>query len=231
MALAAVIFDFFGTLTESVHRDERDAGHAQVAAALGVPADRFRDELHRSWPERACGRYGDVEATLRRIARDCGAEPDERQVQHAAAVRRAGQRSYLRLRAETVPTLQALRRRGLAIGLVSDCTHELVEEWPALPTARLVDQAVFSVVEGVKKPDPEIFGRVCTRLGVAPEDCLYVGDGDSRELPGAAAVGMRPVRLAAPDHRDGHVFEPVDWDGPSVSALTELLTELLPHVE
>ena len=31
------------------------------------------------------------------------------------------------------------------------------------------------------------------RLGVAPQECWYVGDGGSREHRGAATAGMRPV--------------------------------------
>lgn len=40
------------------------------------------------------------------------------------------------------------------------------------------------------KPDPAIYLLACRRLGVAPEDCVFVGDGGDRELEGAAAVGM-----------------------------------------
>jgi len=62
---------------------------------------------------------------------------------------------------------------------------------------------------------------------VAPEDCLYVGDGGSHELTGAAAVGMTPVRLAAPDLTDHLVFNAdADFSGPSVSSLMGIL-ELL----
>ena len=43
------------------------------------------------------------------------------------------------------------------------------------------------------KPDPEIYLLSLSRLGVTPSDALFVGDGGSRELEGAKAVGMKTV--------------------------------------
>jgi len=44
-----------------------------------------------------------------------------------------------------------------------------------------------------------MYRLACTGLAVTPAECLYVGDGGSGELTGAAAVGMRPVLLADDD--------------------------------
>ena len=90
--------------------------------------------------------------------------------------------------------------------------------------------SVFSVEVGRCKPDPMIYLEACWRMRVAPEDCLYVGDGGSRELTGAAAVGMTPVRLAAPDLADHLVFDADEhFSGVSVPSLTALL-DLLDRV-
>jgi putative hydrolase of the HAD superfamily len=99
-----------------------------------------------------------------------------------------------------------------------------------MPIAPLLDATVFSVEVGRCKPDPLIYLEACRRLRVAPQECLYVGDGGSRELTGAAAVGMTAVRLAAPDLADHLVFNAdADFCGPSVSALTQIL-DLLDRV-
>jgi putative hydrolase of the HAD superfamily len=108
--------------------------------------------------------------------------------------------------------------------LISDCTHELPAFLPSLPVAPLLDARIYSVELGVCKPDPAIYLAACSRLGVEPAECVYIGDGGSRELSGAAAVGMTAVRLAAPDLADHLVFGADDeFDGPSVRSLTELL--------
>jgi putative hydrolase of the HAD superfamily len=128
------------------------------------------------------------------------------------------------LRPDAVSTLTALKERGLATALVSDCTHELPAFLPGLPVAGLLDARVFSVELGVCKPDPAIYLAACEQLGVHPEECLYVGDGGSHELTGAEAVGMTAVRLAAPDLADHLVFDrDTDFTGPAVASLTDLL--------
>jgi putative hydrolase of the HAD superfamily len=225
-ATRAVVFDFFGTLTVSAQGAVREADHAEVAAALGVPTAAYRKALNESWPDRARGRLGEIEDVLRWIARTSGVEPSEEAMRLATEARRRTQRGYITIRPEAVPTLRQLKASGLAIGLVSDCTQELVEQWPQLAVAPYVDVPVFSVVEGVKKPDPVIFRTVCERLGVPPDDCVYVGDGDSKELPGAEAVGLHPIRLHAPDHDGAHVFDPVVWEGPAITSLADLPGEL-----
>lgn len=53
--------------------------------------------------------------------------------------------------------------------------------------------------------DPALFGKMVELLGVAPEECLYVGDGGSRELYAARDFGMHPVQCTWFHHM---AFEP-----------------------
>lgn len=107
---------------------------------------------------------------------------------------------------------------------MSDCRYEPPELLPALPVAPLPDARVFSVRVGRCKPHPAMFLTACDRLDVAPAECLYVGDGGSQALRGAAAVGMSAVRLAAPDLA-GHLTFRLDhaFRGPSVTTPSALL--------
>ena len=128
------------------------------------------------------------------------------------------------LRADAVPVLAALRQRGLRTGVISDCTHELPAFLPQLAVAPLLDVRVFSVQVGRCKPDPTLYLTACQRLGLAPGDCLYVGDGGSQELTGAERAGMTAVRLAAPDLATHMVFNADrDWRGPTLGTLAEVL--------
>jgi putative hydrolase of the HAD superfamily len=70
---------------------------------------------------------------------------------------------------------------------------------------------VLSCETGLVKPDPEIFKLCAARLGVRPEDCLYVGDGGSDELRGASTVGMTPVQAVW--FTRGHVAECENQEG------------------
>ncbi|GIG85555.1 HAD family hydrolase [Plantactinospora endophytica] len=219
-AYQAVLFDFFGTLTRATRRGRR---HATVAALLGCPVEALVEVLDRSFYLRATGALGDATATMRWICEQTGVRPSPADLRAAVAARIEAVRADTRLRPEAVTVLHAVRRRGARTALVSDCTHELPEFLPQLPVAPLLDVRVLSVQEGRCKPDPAMYLAACHRLGVAPADCLYVGDGGSQELTGAARTGMTAVRLAGAD-LDGHlVFNRDDgWTGPALTSLAEV---------
>ncbi len=218
MSYQAVAFDFFGTMTRAM---TRGPAHEQAAQALGCDPTAFTDMLDRTYKARASGHYGDAGTGLYRIAKHLGRSPGPAQVQRAVRLVSGALREGIRLRPDAVRTLWRLRTAGLRTGLVSDCTDDLPALLPAMPIAPLLDATVFSVHLGVTKPHPVLFRTVCRRLGVRPEDCLYVGDGGGRELSGARSVGMTAVRLAAPDLAGHLVFdsEP-DWHGPAVVSLS-----------
>ncbi|MDG4793567.1 HAD family hydrolase [Micromonospora sp. WMMD1082] len=217
----AVLFDFFGTLTRPV---QRGAGHRTTAELLGCPPDTFVEVLDRSFYERASGRFGSAEATLRWVCDQAGVRPPEEALRAAVALRHQAIRADTRLREEAVPTLRALRRRGVRTGLISDCTHELPLFLPGLAIAPLLDVRVFSVQVGRCKPDAALYLAACTRLGLHPRNCLYVGDGGSQELTGAQRAGMSAVRLAAPDLVDHLVFNlDAGWSGRVMTSLGEVI--------
>ncbi len=221
-AYRAVVFDFFGTLTRSVQRGPQ---HADIARKLGCDPEVARGVLDRTFHSRARGTFGSAEATLRWVSEQAGGRPRPAQLQAAVPARVDALKADTRLRPDAVSALQALKDRGLTTGLISDCTHELPAFLPSLPVAPLLDARVFSVEVGVCKPDPAIYLAACEQLGVEPQECVYVGDGGSRELTGAAAVGMTPVRLDAPDLKNHLVFDrDTGFSGVSVPSLTDLLT-------
>ncbi len=226
-AFQAVVFDFFGTLTGSVRRGPQ---HADIARALGCDPEAVLSVLDRTFQIRARGQLGSAEATLRWVTEQAGGRPRTAQLQAAVPARVHALKADTRLRADAESVLRTIKRRGLRTALISDCTHELPAFLPSMPIAPLLDVNVFSVEVGRCKPDPLIYLEACRRMRVAPEDCLYIGDGGSRELTGAAAVGMTPVRLAAPDLADHLVFDSdEDCSGPSVPSLTAVL-DLLDRV-
>lgn len=222
-AVRAVVFDFFGTLVPATPSRVWDEMAARSAAPLGIAADRWRWALDTSFPERTTGALGDLTATFRELALRCGVEPDEGALRAACAARTAAQRELFVPRPDSVGTLRALRAAGLRVGVLSDCSVELAEAWRELPVSDLVDARVLSCEEGRRKPDPELFASVAERVGVAPRECLYVGDGDGDELAGATRAGMRAVLLRAPDWQPGRgTWRKPAWTGLTVAALSQV---------
>jgi putative hydrolase of the HAD superfamily len=219
VALKAVLFDLYGTLVHGGDPTLRDEMTREVGRALDVDPDAFAAAMRESYDERARGALGDLPQTLRTIAHRLGGEPDDDAIAAAAELRVNHWRELLR---PTTATLAALDRlhAGHKLALVSDCSIETPLAWDDTNLARRFDVAVFSSVVGVRKPHPDIYRAAYEPLGVEPEDCLFVGDGGSRELTGAAALGMRALRLES--DRRGQVDPDLDWAGGSIASLEEL---------
>jgi putative hydrolase of the HAD superfamily len=235
MSFAAVVFDFFATLTPSTPDAVWQEHTARSASLLGLDATVWRRALDESWAERATGALGDLPATFRELARRHGAEPDEDALAAACAARRSAQGELFVFRPDALGVLAAVRDRGLKVGVLSDCTVELAEAWAALPVAPLIDARVLSCEAGRRKPDPWLFTTIAGHLGVAAGQCLYVGDGGGRELSGASACGMHAVMLRADDWytSSAHARED-DWAGqwiPSLSGVLRLLDQDCPETD
>lgn len=191
--MRAVVFDFFGTLTDPSLEAGRRVVFADTAGALGVPVDRFWAAMSESFPRRIVGAYGGTRETLAAISRVCGVDPSPERLDQAVVVHHAGAERVRVPRPEAFAVLDHLRGLGYRLGLLSDCSSELCEAWPETGYAGRIDAPVFSWREGFRKPDPRLYATVAERLGVRPGECWFVGDGGSREHDGARRAGMRPV--------------------------------------
>jgi putative hydrolase of the HAD superfamily len=220
-----VVFDLFGTLVNIFTREQALEWYGRQAALLGCETEAFMEAWIASWEDRALGRLATTEACIRHVAGVLGIEPDEEAVAKLVRLRRDGTRIALRPRPDAVPTLRRLREAGLKVGLISDASISDVEVWRESALEAEVDVAVFSCLEGTKKPDPAIYRLACRRLGVEPERSLFVGDGGSRELSGADAVGMTAVMIrTAGDGPAAHRYDAEDdWPGPRIASLSETL--------
>src|SRR4051812_16890080 len=116
--MRAIVFDFFGTLTDPAAEAGRRASFGATAAALGIPEDRFWASMADTFPERVVGRYGGTRETLRAVARYCGAEPSESQLDAAVAAQVAGAAQVRPPRAGALELLDRLRGDGYRIGLM-----------------------------------------------------------------------------------------------------------------
>ena len=154
----------------------------------------------------------------------------QEQIDGAVSLRLEAFRRHCCPRTTVVDTLSKLRSAGLKVGLISDCGSEVPDIWPGLELAPLMDATVFSCCVGETKPDPRLYNLACERLNVSPGRCLYVGDGGSRELTGARSMGMQPVLIRVEYERyfDAHRPDAVEWTGPVISEIGEVLGFALP---
>jgi HAD superfamily hydrolase (TIGR01549 family) len=103
---------------------------------------------------------------------------------------------------DALPTLDALRERGLGIGLLSNSARDLDA---FVAHHRLsVDAVLTSRAHGKTKPHATIFQRMLELLEVEPGDALMVGDTVEDDVDGALAVGMRAVLVDREGRYPGH---------------------------
>lgn len=120
----------------------------------------------------------------------------------------------IRLFPDTAPTLQALRTRGIKLGLCSNLAADYADPIMRLLPLQL-DAYTWSFEAGAIKPDPAIYRQACIALGCAPERVLMVGDTPAADVDGPRAVGMQSILL---DRRQRHAGAL-----PSLAALLDRL--------
>ena len=221
---AAVLFDLWGTLVPPIPPSVRDVVSREMAVDLGVAPGEFASAYRDSYRERFLGLTGTLQETVAALARACGGSPSTSAVTRAASRRLDLTRRLLASGAATLEVLDELRQREFRLGLVSDSSCETPALWPASPLAARLEAVAFSCLLGARKPDPRIYRCALDALGCAAADCVYVGDGGSHELSGAAALGMRAIRLrAAGDSPSDRYEDDADFGGPVVASLSDLL--------
>lgn len=112
-----------------------------------------------------------------------------------ALYRRFGEPDVWRLYDDVAPTLELLRSRGLALGIISNWDTRLRGICRGLGLDRLVDFAVISAEAGIRKPDPRIFGLALERAGVAAAEAVHVGDLVEEDVEGARRAGLEGVLI------------------------------------
>jgi putative hydrolase of the HAD superfamily len=188
----AIISDFGGVLTTPLlhafaaiqEDDGLDAG--DLGSALRRIAER--DGAHPLY-ELECGRMTErdfMDRLRAQLREDLGRE---------VALHEFAERYFARL-APNQPMLaflSELRERGYRLAMLTNNVREWEARWRAmLPVDELFEVVVDSAFVGVRKPDPEIYKLTCERLGVAPEQCLFVDDIEVN-CAAAAALGMVAV--------------------------------------
>jgi putative hydrolase of the HAD superfamily len=117
------------------------------------------------------------------------------------------------------PCLQALRARGLPLGLVTNGDAVMQRE----KLARFALEPYFDVVViegelGVGKPDAAVYRHALDTLGVPAESTLMIGDNFAWDVAGANAVGITGVHL----DRHGHGAPSSPPDVPVIRTLHDV---------
>ncbi len=94
--------------------------------------------------------------------------------------------------------LSEVESRGYRVGLISDVAWGLPSRFPREDMKeygldRYFDDLVFSTDVKLRKPNPKIFELSLSRLGVDPENAVYVGNSLQADIQGALDSDMWAV--------------------------------------
>jgi putative hydrolase of the HAD superfamily len=97
---------------------------------------------------------------------------------------------HVELDERMLSAVATVRRSGIPTGLLSNSWGE--GGYPRDRFAELFDAVVISGEVGLRKPDPPIYELAASRLGLAPEACVFVDD-LPQNIAAAEAIGMHGV--------------------------------------
>ena len=196
MPVRAVVFDVDFTLAKP-GPDLGPEGYARLGARYGLTLDPARYDAARRDAFVDLKRHPELDHDeeiwilfTQRIIEGMGGVGDT----YAAACEMEGawaHAHHFELYEDVLPTLDALRDRGLKLGLLSNSARDL--DLFVVHHGLTVDAVLTSRAHGKTKPHETIFRRMLELLAVTPAHALMVGDTVEDDVEGALAVGMRAV--------------------------------------
>lgn len=101
---------------------------------------------------------------------------------------------------DVIPTLTAIRNKGLITGLVSNVDKDITSMLERLQIESLLEVVVTSQEVGFTKPHPEIFEAAVRKAGIKAVDAVFIGDQYKIDVLGAINVGMSGILLDRTDY-------------------------------
>jgi HAD superfamily hydrolase (TIGR01549 family) len=216
MTIRAVLFDVGGPIaTEIEHESAIDADIRSLLAEARMPVSdaRYAEAWRAVVDSFAPNAY---EAVIWQLA-----EGDEEiaPAVYREVARRSHERGSFQLRNGIPELLAELASRRLRLGLAANQPAEVIERLEQHGIANYFQSSAVSGTHGYRKPDARVFLHACEALGVAPVECIMVGDRIDCDIVPAKALGMRAVRLRSGRHAGQ---EPRTWHERPDSEATDV---------
>ena len=94
-----------------------------------------------------------------------------------------------------VHKIRELKGRGLRLGLLTNNVKEFGEHWRTMfPLDELFEEVVDSSHVGMRKPERAIYELTCIRMGIEPDEAVFVDD-NLDNVEAARAYGMEAVHF------------------------------------
>jgi putative hydrolase of the HAD superfamily len=208
MDIKAIMFDIYGTLID-IETDERDwrvylnLANYLSYRGLKLSADEIKGfyfEKINEQIEKSEEKYPEID--VKKIWRDLIIEfqnPDIYKLnleqssflEDLVVLHRALTLKKLKPFPGTFDTLSQLKS-SFRLGIVTDAQQEYaISELKIVGIHSLFNSIIISGDFGFRKPDQRLFNKCLSKLGVSPEEALFVGNDAYRDISGGRSLGLK----------------------------------------
>ena len=218
--LKAVMFDCYNTLLRYESEEDRAGIWGMMKSAIEYMMQRelpvMPEELESLY-QKACAKEEieskkargiHAEVCLRRVWKIVlmNLKIPKKMVEEKAEDILLLHRIYARKQKHLFPNVQeelmALKNQGLKILLLSNAqTCFIYNELPK-ETRELFDEVLISEEMGIKKPSEELFQIAFDRLGIKPEEAVFVGDSAEDDMIPSGKLGCRCVMISKKQRKE-----------------------------
>ncbi|TBR12120.1 MAG: phosphoglycolate phosphatase [Lysobacter sp.] len=210
---AVVLFDLDGTLLDSA--PDMLAAINAMRARRAVPAmalDSLRPHVSKGSRAMVAAAFPDVDATVR-----------EQWIPEFLEAYRSVLGTHGAPFDGVPELLDAIEAAGSRWGIVTNKPESLAAAlMPMLGWSSRCSLLIGGDTLPLRKPDPLPLRVAAERLGIAPADCVYVGD-DERDIVAARAAGMPSIAALWGYRLDGD--DPAAWQADSLAGRPEDLLD------
>jgi putative hydrolase of the HAD superfamily len=192
VAIRAVMFDFGGVISSSPFE-----AFAHLETEHGLPPDFIRTVNATNAHDNAWARLERGELDAETFGPEWAAEAHA--LGHELDGRLVLERLGGELRPQMVAAIKTCRTRYKTACLTNNfaLAERVVSEEVAAVYA-LFDAVLESRVLGIRKPDPRFYELACARVGVEPNEAVFLDDLGVNLKP-ARALGMHTIKVTDPD--------------------------------
>jgi len=197
MPIRAVLFDVGGPINTEIEHERRvDAAIRAALVREGVAANEAEYAKACAWAVEHFAPDAHTAIIWRLTKGDMETSP------RVYAAFRAEMHEWpaFELRDGIGDVLAWLHGRGLRLGLAANQPHATLAVLDAHGIGQYFHHREVSGTHGFRKPDVRLFLRCCEDLGIAPEECIMVGDRIDNDIAPARVLGMRTVLFRTGRH-------------------------------
>lgn len=185
--IKAVIFDIGGVVTYNIGGCVRN----DITKTLGVTKEQYEKACHVLVPPLSTNKITEKEFWKRFVT-----------MTHTTKVvpENLWSRTFLKkrkLRKEVVQIIEELRKEGLKLAALSNVIRAHSEVNDKKGIYALFDFSILSYEVGFKKPDPKIYRLTFAKLGLKPEETVFI-DNKLQNVKAARKLGTKGILYISP---------------------------------